>query len=102
MPKKPQQTFEIPEGFLHHLEEFTKGFLLVAIDNSGEFRTYVNVDDGVSKMGLIGYTKLKLVDMEEQFQFEYSMGGIDDDGFCEAWDEDEEDRFENGGGDAPR
>jgi len=57
---KEQNTPLVPRKTLNELTEFTTGFLLVARDEAGEFRTFVDLADSSTELAFIQYLDLQI------------------------------------------
>lgn len=53
-----QSSFKLPKSFLSQLDEFTMGYVLVTVNEDGEFEVFVNTDNPVTKLGLSKFVGL--------------------------------------------
>jgi hypothetical protein len=60
--KKP---FKLPQAFLNQLQEFTKGYYLVTVNDKNEFDTFVHYPDSLTEMGVINYVDLQISTIQE-------------------------------------
>jgi hypothetical protein len=49
--------FQIPEDFIHRLNEYTRGYLLVVCNEEGAITSYEAFDNPIIKLGLLSFTK---------------------------------------------
>lgn len=52
--------FQIPEDFIHRLNEYTRGYLLVVCNEEGEITSYEAFDTPIIKLGLLSYAKTQI------------------------------------------
>lgn len=52
--------FQIPEDFIHRLNEYTRGYLLVVCNEEGEITSYEAFDTPVIKLGLLSFAKTQI------------------------------------------
>ena len=55
--EKPN-SFKLPQSFLSQLNEFTTGYLLVTVNEAGEFETFVKADAPVTRLGLVKFSEM--------------------------------------------
>jgi len=55
--EKPK-SFKLPESFLSQLNEFTLGYMLVTVNEAGEFETFVKADNPLTRVALVKFTEL--------------------------------------------
>lgn len=51
-------SFKLPQSFLSQLNEFTLGYLLITVNEAGEFETFVKADTPITRVGLIKFSEL--------------------------------------------
>lgn len=51
-----QPSFKLPKSFLNQLGEFTTGYVLITVNNAGEFETFIHSDSPVIRLGLSQFT----------------------------------------------
>jgi len=52
--------FQIPEDFIHRLNEYTRGYLLVVCNEEGEITSYEAFDTPIIQLGLLSFTKTQI------------------------------------------
>ena len=55
--EKPK-SFKLPQSFLSQLNEFTLGYVLVTINEAGEFETFVRAENPMTRVALVKFTEL--------------------------------------------
>lgn len=55
MPKKKVKKFEFPQALLRQIDECSKGFLLVIIDQDDKFEVYRSFDNPVTQLGMLNF-----------------------------------------------
>ena len=57
-------SFKLPQAFLSQLGEFTTGYLLVTVNEQGQFETFVQADTPVTRLGILKFTGMILDTLE--------------------------------------
>lgn len=80
---KPNKPFKIPKAFLTQLEEFTKGFYLVVIDDENNFQTYSEYPDVLTELGMLNFVDIQTTAMQKAIREEVAeidLEELDDEG----------------------
>ena len=51
-------SFKLPKSFLTQLGEFTTGYLLISVNESGEFETFIHYDGPVVHLGMLKFARM--------------------------------------------
>lgn len=83
---KKKQNFELPESILNQLNEFTTGFALVILDQTGNPVTYSHFDNSISEMGtyLFAASYFNAMVQNEANMIQGSFSDEEDDGGCDC------------------
>lgn len=57
-------SFKLPQSFLSQLGEFTTGYFLVTVNEQGQFETFVQADNPVTRLGVLKFTGMVLETLE--------------------------------------
>lgn len=49
-------SFKLPKSFITQLGEFTTGYILMTVNEDGQFETFIHADTPVIKLGLAKYS----------------------------------------------
>lgn len=61
-------SFKLPQSFLSQLGEFTTGYFLVTVNEKGEFETFVQADNPVTRLGVLKFTGMILDTLESSLE----------------------------------
>lgn len=64
-PMKNKKPFELPKAIINMLEECTKGFYLVTVNDQNEFKTFVYYPDELTEVGILNYVDLQSTAVQE-------------------------------------
>jgi hypothetical protein len=53
-----QEGFQIPQEFIHRLNEYTQGYLLFVCNEAGEISSYESFDTPIIKLGLYNFAQI--------------------------------------------
>ena len=65
---KSPNSFKLPPAFLSQLGEFTTGYFLVTVNEQGQFETFVQSDNPVTRLGLLKFTGMILDTLESSLE----------------------------------
>jgi len=51
-------SFKLPPSFLSQLNEFTLGYLLITVNEAGEFETFVKAETPITRVGLVKFAEM--------------------------------------------
>lgn len=66
-------SFKLPEAFLNQLREFSTGYFLVTVNAQGEFESFLQADNPVTRLGLLKFSKLIVGAMEKNMERSISI-----------------------------
>lgn len=61
-------SFKLPQSFLSQLGEFTTGYFLVTVNEQGQFETFVQADNPVTRLGMLKFTGMILDTLETNLE----------------------------------
>lgn len=62
------KSFKLPQSFLSQLGEFTTGYFLVTVNEQGQFETFVQADNPVTRLGVLKFTGMILDTLESNLE----------------------------------
>lgn len=73
-------SFELPKSFLTQLNEFTKGYFLVTLDENGMFKTYADYNNNQStELAIINYIDIYASSTQEAMRQDALSQILDED-----------------------
>lgn len=57
-------SFKLPKAFLSQLGEFTTGYFLVTVNNEGQFETFFQSDNPITRLGMLKFSGMVLDTLE--------------------------------------
>lgn len=70
-------SFKLPQSFLSQLGEFTTGYFLVTVNEQGQFETFVQADNPVTRLGVLKFTGMILDTLESGLEQAMSNPKLD-------------------------
>jgi hypothetical protein len=86
-----KKSFQIPESLLNQLNEFTNGFLLIAINDKREFEVYHKTDGVADYMGLVNFADIVSGQMQQSLREDDALDVNDDEEDADSSSRDDDD-----------
>lgn len=61
--------FKFPDALLNQIDECSRGFHLITVNQDGEFEAFGRYDDPVTEVGIMGFARMQLAAYDRNVSF---------------------------------